>query len=230
MSDEEKNKTKDELKKQTKTVSRFLKALALGVGLSGAAGEVKGEVREDFSPEPVESTYEPQSNIGRRTRSISYDEAVAIASNSSNRSARLNPWDYSSPDEYAYALGYRRDYRLSQGLNHIGDRNGFSGYAGAYVNDAKRGQHDEVLFLPNDLERDYNKMYSSSMKNAVGQQRGGKNAYDHKSHSVNGRCPDAGIETYVKRGSKTDKTLRKVDGVVRTVDGILRILGDRRGR
>ena len=91
-----------------------------------------------------------------------------------------NPSMYHSPDEYARAMGYYKDARLSEGV--AGGNNEWSGYAGAYVKDpyvhgyVRSDDAEAVMYLPRDM-RESHKIRKCSRSYAESMKAEGREAY-----------------------------------------------------
>lgn len=227
MVEENKKVTKEELKRQAKVRRGLLKAVALTVGLNGAvAGHAEAKTVSEPEPQGIEVTYEPQSNVRSSEKTVTLEQAAAIARASSKGEANVSEnrapddvsyrtqQEYMTADEYAEAHGLVYSARLSRGLDRYGDGKSFFGYAGAYINPYSEGHSDQVIFLPNDLFYNRNLIRSTSLGYAQAQQSEKTDMYfPNKYVRYNDRD--------VRGTTKTERNIRKA---VRIADDVLRII------
>ena len=209
----------EDIKKVIEARRRVLKAMALSIGLSGGVAHAGESQREDFPTDAVEASYQPE--VRDAESSISFEEAMEM----SNPQRRKEIWDYPNADAYANAVGLVYSAKLSNGLNRIGNGEDFDGYAGAYINPQKRGTDKEVVFLPNNLQEDYDQVWECSMAFAKDRQKQNYDMYYHGDHSRHGHCPDRKIDTRYNRGVPVQRPNSKARKVQRAVGGVIRIIG-----
>lgn len=183
---------KENVKKVIEARRRVLKAMALSIGLSGGVAHAGESQREDFPTDAVEATYQP-----REDDTENMADFMEVMETSQKKK---EIWDYPNADAYADAVGLVYSAKLSNGVNGIGDGENFDGYAGAYINPQKKGTYEEVVFLPNNLQEDYDQVWKCSMAFAKDRQKQGYDMYYHGDHSKYGLCPDRKINILFNRG------------------------------
>lgn len=140
--------TKKELANDMKTAA--IAALTLGATSFGAP-----EASAAVSDAEMEAKTEFVTDV---TTSNIADDAIAFEQSE-------HPSYYPTADAYARANGLVRDSRLSRGLTPPNRE--WSGYAGAYINyNVPPDSYDRVVFLPNDMQSDYNRIRSCRVVDA----------------------------------------------------------------
>ena len=154
---------KDTLKHELKTAATV--ALTLGATTLGAPKASATEM--DYDAQAKTEMYTPSAGYMENDADITFE-------------ACQNPSMYRSPDEYARAMGYYRDARLSEGV--AGGNNEWSGYAGAYVKDpyvhgyVRSDDAEAVMYLPRDM-RESHKIRKCSRSYAESMKAEGREAY-----------------------------------------------------
>ncbi len=211
MVDENKKKERERLKRRLKAQRNMLKTMTVAVGLSGAvAGHAETNNFKDPEPQAIEITQESQTDLFDTQNTISYEDAVAMAGGGAEQ-------DYMTADEYAAAHGLVYSSRLSRGLDHYGDGRTFDGYAGAYVNPYAEMSNEQVIFLPNNMLYNRDRIRSTSMAYAQASQEGRTDMYFPNKYA---RQFERGVRVNPEVGRKVRKAVRVAENVLDIINTV----------
>ncbi len=212
--------TRDKLANDMKTAA--VAALTLGATSFGAP-----EASAAVSDAEMEAKTEFVTDV---TTSNIADDAIAFEQSE-------HPSYYPTADAYARANGLVRDARLSRGLTPPNRE--WSGYAGAYINyNVPSNSSDRVVFLPNDMQSDYNRIRSCRVVDAQIWQRDGSQTYFMPQHEYNyghGHYGDGHYgHGHYGHGGRAGETMRRIDeaahGIGQVVDGLNHLFNAGRDR
>lgn len=192
------NKLKHELKKQV--LRATIVVAGLTAGKSAEAHTPNNEMAPNVTEYAQDMSQAPESNT-YQTEAADYRQP-----------------EYGTP-EWAAANGWKRDARLSRGLNRVGKRDGtHGGWLGAYYN---INNPEQIMFLPNDPIHD--KPETCHRNLALSMQRQNNNMYGDGGYKHNpNKVEDA--------NTGPGRVIRDVEDVVDAGRTLINIFTRKRGR